>query len=87
MRVPTSAILAIAGLLLHLPAAAQQPRSAEKLEELTNPAPVQPTTTLASAAEVRVPAERTKAAASDSPKKPRAARVTTCRCGGDTPQR
>jgi hypothetical protein len=78
----TSAILAAAMLLVPAAAVAQQAPE-QKPQELSQPAAEQPTTTLASAADVRLPTEPAKMATEEPAKKKRNARVTTCRCGAD----
>jgi hypothetical protein len=78
-----SRCLAIAAVLtLATAVAAEPPRPAasESAKPATPPAPVM----LASADRIQTPPAAVRAQASVPAKRPRAARVTTCRCGGQS---
>ena len=86
MRERPSVIIVAASLVLAWPAAAAEKPAAPPVQQASQPADQRAPTVLASADAVKMPPQLTADASQTIPKRPRAARVTTCRCG-DTDQR
>jgi hypothetical protein len=76
---------AFAAIALTIGSSAVADPPKNQLREATQPADRRPEVVLASAEDVRTPAPDAEQQSPTPPKRPRAARVTTCRCG-DSPQ-
>ena len=80
MNARPSALIVAASLVLAWPAAAEQSEPA-KAQQASQPAEQRAPAVLASADAVKLPTALKAGDAAAPAKKPRAARVTTCRCG------
>lgn len=81
-----SIAIAAAAALIAMPAGAAERATARSAPAAAQPAAEQAPTVLASAADVKLPASLKPQAAAAPAKRPRTARVTTCRCGEPAPQ-
>jgi hypothetical protein len=96
MSARSSAVVALAGLLLGAPAIAAERATPQRATEAAQPSEARPAAVLAAASPIELrEALDPQAAAAPAPKR-RAARVTSCRCGdqaaaapapAETPQR
>lgn len=83
-RYATAAFAAIFAMTFAAPIAAEPAKVPAQVDQPATQSDNRPAELLLASREIRTPGQQSDGQASPPPKRPRAARVTSCRCGGQT---